>query len=730
MAWARAAPASEQVSLSVDWSRFLGKHDFHWEGVPADWWSGAFVGNGLLGAMIHREGDRSLVWELGRSDVYDHRHLDRVDWLNAIWFRSRLPVGSMRLVTRGRILGASTTRLDLWNAEAGGVVVTEQGRIAWRSFVHAVNRVVVVELNPDEGERDCAWQWVPAEARTSRTIKRPKEPYPNNPEGVLEKRGDMVLWRQPLLAGGDYVTAWRETTAEPGRRWLCVSVGYTQDGSSAAEAVRAVHLATETGVETMSADHRAWWHTFYSRHFLSVPDARLEGFYWKQIYKLGCAMRADGPICDLFGPWFKPSQWPALWWNLNVQFTYYPVYAANLLPLGESLTAAIDRSHAALRANAGPDFPDSMAIGRASGLDLRADVQAQPYEVGNLPWVLHNYWCQYRYSMDETLLRERLLPLLRQSANYYLRLLRTGTDGRLHLPATLSPEYGTTADCTYDMSLLRWQLQTLIGETVRLGLDEPLLPRWREVLDHLVPLPTDARGFRIGGELGFERPHHHYSHLLAIFPLRLVRWSNPADRPLIETSVRRYLEGNHGQYQNLGAAAMLAGMGEGDDALPLLQEFVQSMTTPNTFINADGNACIEAPFHFNRSLQEVLLQSDDREIRVFPAIPSSWSDAVIHSLRTEGAFLISARRRRGVTTFVQVTSLAGGPCRLRSDLVRPIRLEGPTGVKLHEGVDGALDVVLARGETVLLRSAGLEEDPTVGPVSPDLSSAGPSLLRR
>ena len=26
--------------------------------------------------------------------------------------------------------------------------------------------------------------------------------------------------------------------------------------------------------------------------------------------------------------------------------------------------------------------------------------------VGNLPWALHNCWSQYRYSMDDTLLRE------------------------------------------------------------------------------------------------------------------------------------------------------------------------------------------------------------------------------------------------------------------------------------------------------------------------------------
>ena len=63
----------------------------------------------------------------------------------------------------------------------------------------------------------------------------------------------------------------------------------------------------------------------------------MEAFYWIQIYKFAAASREGGPAVDLFGPWFRTSQWPGIWWNLNIQLTYWPVYAGNRLALGTTI---------------------------------------------------------------------------------------------------------------------------------------------------------------------------------------------------------------------------------------------------------------------------------------------------------------------------------------------------------------------------------------------------------
>src|SRR5205807_3245161 len=115
-------------------------------------------------------------------------------------------------------------------------------------------------------------------------------------------------------------------------------------------------------------------------------------------------------------------------------------------------------------------------------------------EIGNLTWALHNVWLTYRHTMDVRVLRNVVFPLLRRSINYYLHFLAQGADGRLHLPLTFSPEYGTAPDCNYDLSLIRWGCQTLIDSAALLRIDDPLVPRWREVLATLTDFPLGPDG--------------------------------------------------------------------------------------------------------------------------------------------------------------------------------------------------------------------------------------------
>ena len=100
-------------------------------------------------------------------------------------------------------------------------------------------------------------------------------------------------------------------------------------------------------------------------------------------------------------------------------------------------------------------------------------------EVGNLPWALNNCWSQYRYSMDDEMLREKLYPLLRRAINLYLHMVEEGADGKLHLPPTYSPETGVWKDCNFDLALFKWGCHTLLKASKRLGIDDPLIPRWK-----------------------------------------------------------------------------------------------------------------------------------------------------------------------------------------------------------------------------------------------------------
>ena len=87
---------------------------------------------------------------------------------------------------------------------------------------------------------------------------------------------------------------------------------------------------------------------------------------------------------------------------------------------------------------------------------------------------------------------------------------------------------------------------------------------------------------------------------------------------------------------------------------------------PNTFQGengGDGHAdpTSETPLAMAGAIQDMLMFSDDAtdSFRVFYGVPDSVDEVAFHQLRAAGAFLISSKRLKGVTTFVHVFSEAG-----------------------------------------------------------------------
>ncbi|WJH36461.1 hypothetical protein N6H14_12240 [Paenibacillus sp. CC-CFT747] len=462
-------------------------------------------------------------------------------------------------------------RLDLWNAEMRARVTTTCGEAKLRSFVHSEEPVMVIELKTSEGEKEAGIVWY-AHAEVDPVLRNADGRNLNQfiPEAKITRTVDngIHVCFQEYNEKEGCVTAWKEVQLPDRRRLFYISITKGCDEKAKEGAVQAVQRASGADYEEWVNAHRAWWHRYYQQSFVSLPDGQLESFYWIQVYKLASATRRDNPIMDNQGPWLAPTPWAGIWFNMNVQMSYSPVYASNRLDIGESLVRALHSNQAQLIRNVDVKYRhDSAGLGRSCSFDLHSEVDD---EVGNLTWICHNLWRQYRYSMNEDMLRNLLYPLLRRSINYYLHLLEEEEDGRLHLPATISPEYGSfmktrVRDCHYDLSLLRWGCETLLTSCKRLGVDEPLQDQWRDVLEHLTPLPVDETGFMIGKDTPLAYGHRHFSHLLAVFPLHLVGCDIEEERQLIEKSLQHWIqkEGDLRGFSLTGAASIAAVLGRG-----------------------------------------------------------------------------------------------------------------------------------------------------------------------
>src|SRR5216110_1263601 len=714
---ARAAPVAR-----VDWPVFLARHDLVWDRLPTRWGESAFIGNGRLGATIDAPGG-VLGWTINRTDfVHD---------------QSRFPIGRVVVKTTGTVQRGDA-RLTLWDAEASGTVTTDRGEVRWRSFTTAQPSVIVLVLEARGGERggDVDLDWAPAEARPPRKVARKEAFAPEDlhPPPTVTRSPTGLTSVQTFIGGGAHAESIRRTSG--GVFYISIGQGRT-DREALTEARAATSDAARLGVARLERAHRQWWHAYYPASVLTFPDARLEAYYWIQIYKLGSAMRAAGPILDLNGPWFNATPWPAIWWNLNIQLTYSPLFRSNRLDLAESLFRNLDRNRQALIDNVPERLRgEAAAIGRSSGpdlvrpVDLRAAQSDAAHEMGDLPWTPYYYWLHYRYQMDDRILRERVYPLLRRAIGNYLACLERGDDGRWHLPPTHTPELATVSDANYDLALLRWGLETLIASADRLRIDDTLLPRWRDVLANLTPFPTDSAGLMVGRGRPWKESHRHYSHLLAVYPLGLISPERPDDRALIERSLATWERepSLFRGYSFTGGAAMHALLGHGDVAVTRLNQYLDAprYMEPNTFY-AEAGPVIETPLSAAASIQELFLQDWGGALRVFPAVPSAWADAAFDRLRADGAFLVSGVRRDGRTAWVRIESIAGEPCRLivpdwDSAIVRAHVGPAP---KVTKGAAGDYEIELPKGASVVLAPDATTPLPDLRPVTLPVSGPNP-----
>ncbi|HET9744462.1 MAG TPA: hypothetical protein VFP97_02050, partial [Chitinophagaceae bacterium] len=106
---------------------------------------------------------------------------------------------------------------------------------------------------------------------------------------------------------------------------------------------------------------------------------------------------------------------------------------------------------------------------------------------------------------------------------------------------------------------------------------------------------------------------------------------------------------------------------------------------------------------FAQGIHEMLLQSHKDFIEVFPAIPTDWKNVSFKTLRTEGAFLISAKKENGVPVEVKIKSEAGGVLRIKLPFKTWINTGiGRSNIKIANGI---AEMKTSKGQTITFKNA-------------------------
>ena len=204
------------------------------------------------------------------------------------------------------------------------------------------------------------------------------------------------------------------------------------------------------------------------------------------MYKLGSAMRENGPILDLMGPWYHPTFWPMVWGDLNVQLQYWTHLTSNRMSVGESLANNLDKYADNLTKNVPESWDDCMSIATLFPQDLKAHNGKVVPDM--LLWVLNNYWLHCEFAGDRERMRDGLFPLLRKTVNTYRNYLKENPvksdDGKIHIKHSWSPEYpgGRGQDINFSIALLRWSCETLLAIDKEHKINDPLVAEWQNIV--------------------------------------------------------------------------------------------------------------------------------------------------------------------------------------------------------------------------------------------------------
>lgn len=729
-------PLSDPILSRINWKEMMKNHDLIWKKLPSEMREAPHFGNGLIGSMIWIE-DHAIRLQVFRTDVHDHAD-HTYGW--TAYSRPRYQIGYFTLKTKGDIIDCEL-RQDIYNAELVGTINTSLGSLKIDHFVHRHDDVIFTDMEATGEEMLTEPEWHPFEAKTSRGGSPGSSQYGGayapykeliNPEHVMAKQGEIYTGLQDLTHGGDYATAWKQYQSAANKHTLLVTIQNSYPEKESVEKAMTLISRVEEKIRanpgTWKESHRNWWHTYYPESYVTFPDTIGETFYWTNVYRLACCTRPDAQYIDTPGMWNSGGPWPYSTHDFNTQTVHFPVYTANRLHLGEALVESLHRNRKNLIENVVPEAwqEDSAFLMLATAYDLRGkrDGDARYSEMmGCLTWLMNNCWLHYRYTMDKEMLREKVFPLLRRSINLYRHLLYTGDDGKLHLPPTHSPELGNFTDCSFDLALLRWGCLKLTEICNILGIDDPLLPEWEKINKDLVDYPVDENGYMIGKERTGPQDHQHMSHLMMIYPLYIENIEDSEDTALLKKSVTNYQPVYMPKMAASQSSPAAAALGMGNLALQRMNDILYREVDYEV-LGKNGiyylrTPCIETSLSYNTCVQDMLLQSWGNKIRVFPALPDSWQDVAFHNFRTEGAFLISAKRQNGKTIFVRIKSLEGAPCIINPAFDALPQLSSQRNIKIEEVEKASYRVDLKKGEEVIFYQDTDKPDFVIDPLALD-----------
>lgn len=576
--------------------------------------------------------------------------------------------------------------LDLSTAEATISIIGDK-QITVKSYLHASKKVGVIKINLPLSAFSFKLQ------NPEFSIKKENEITENAIVNSVQT-GDMkqLFYPAPEIFGGETEKWFTQQISKDfsygvfiaaseknGNTEIAYRVATSDDGVDWHE--NAMQVAIEMaaiGYDKALEGHCEWWAKYWNKSSISLPDSLFEKNWYLTNYLLASCSRKGSFPMPLQGVWTaddgKLPPWKGDYHHdLNTQLCYCSYFKANHLDEGESfidfLWNLVDKAR---------EFAKSFY--NSKGLCLPAVMAIDGTPLGGWPmytltplnqlWLCQSFERHFRFTGDMKFLEEKAYVYCAESMECILGILLTNEKGEYVLPASSSPEIHddtteawVTPNSNYDLSLMRYVVIQLINfsKLLKNGKEN----YWQEVLNKLPPLAVNEQNvLMLSPDESLTESHRHHAHVMPIYPLRLMKYDDEQAKKIIDATVMNLEQLGTGfwcGYSFTWMAELYAVQGNGNGAAYQLEVFWKNTCSQNGFhLNGDFKKRGTSQFHYRPftlegnmcaadALQEMLLQTEDNTLNLFPAIPDEWLEGNVSftDFRAENGLLVSAEMKDG-----------------------------------------------------------------------------------
>lgn len=700
----------------------IPSYELKFNELATSWDEAIPLGNATVGALIWEKNGK-LRFSLDRADLWDLRPMENLDfkkygfdWVKQQWEKdsynkvqerydvpydnspapSKIPGGALEFDISG--LG-DVEYVKLNVATAICEVKWKNGAIL-KAFVHATEPLgwysfenINSDLNPTiiPPPYVSLQQAVDQDPVAGQDLRRL-----DYDGGRVTRKENTITYEQQGWKDFQFQvhTQWESTSTHLEGSWSISSKNKESD--KALTAKQTVSNSLESGRSSALESHVTWWKTFWDKATIIVPDPILQNQWYMEMYKLGAAARQGAPPISLQSVWTADNGKLPPWkgdfhHDLNTQLSYWPAYSGNHLDLEQGFIDWLTNYKSTFKKYT-KEYYGTNGLNVPGVTTLTGDPMGGWIQYAFGPtvgaWLGQHFYLHWRYSMDRNFLKNDAYPWIKEVAIHFDELSELDENGKRKLPLSSSPEiHNNSRDAwfseitNFDLSLVRWTYAHAAELALELGLQEEA-DRWTNTLQEWPEYAIDHKGLMVAPGLPYKESHRHFSHLMAIHPLGLLDVSHGEEEKNIiaktianldHIGTSQWVGYSYSWLGNLKARAL-----DGEGAAKALKDFATSFVLPNSFhVNGDQSGTgksdltyrpftLEGNFAFAAGLQEMLIQSHTGTINIFPAIPKDWKDAGFSQLRTEGAFLVSAKRKSGEVKWVKILSEKGGELRMKN----------------------------------------------------------------